>query len=805
MGSGGYLERWGLRFYSYKSSGIGDLTLQAEYWISDPTKPSRFTGSVGLGFSAPTGLVGRRLYEADRRGVPAWDRRLDHVAAGTGHGPDHGTALRVCIGRLRSEPQRAHPGCARGRAAGSSRHLLRAPGRGMRLGPYEIVSPLGAGGMGEVYRARDTRLGREVAVKVLPERLVGSGEALARFELEAKAVAALSHPNILTLYDIGRDGDLSYTVTELLEGNTLRVRISVSLIPWQRAVEIAAAVADGLAAAHSRGIVHRDLKPENIFLTTDGRVKVLDFGLARWRPAGSNGNLTSTPTETAGTEPGIVMGTVGYMSPEQVSGDPAEASSDVFSLGCVIHEMISGKKAFPGKTAAEVLAGVLRDQPADLSASDPEIPIDLARIVRHCLEKEAAQRFQSARDLAFGLRAIREAFASAKASSGRRRAPLDSIAVLPLINASGDPDAEYLSDGITDGIIYSLFRLPNLRVMARSTVFRFKGKEADPLEVGRELKVRTVLTGRVFHRGDSLVVKTELVDTTDGSQLWGERYDRKLSDLLALEEEISREISDKLRLKLTGEDDQRLSERETENTEAYRLCLKGRFYWNKRSPENLRKGIEYFNQAIEVDPQYARAYAGIADCYNNLGFYDAVAPADAFPKAKAAALRALELDDTLAAGRAALGYALLYGDWDWHGSEREFLRAIELSPNYPTARQYHSNYLCWAGRLDDAIAEMSRALELDPLSLLISAALGVRLLHGATNRGVHCETREHARHGSDVRPGSPLPGVSARAAGQVHGGDTPLPGGDPAVRRKHTRPGLVGVRVRACRPAHRGR
>jgi len=505
---------------------------------------------------------------------------------------------------------------------------------GTRLGPYEIVNPLGAGGMGEVYRARDSRLNRDVAIKVLPERLSQDPQSLARFEREAKAVAALSHPNILVLFDVGTHDGFTYAVTELLEGQTLRERLDGSALPWRKAVEIGVAVAEGLSAAHSKGIIHRDLKPANIFLTSDGRVKILDFGLARRQSGVSPDEETATFTD-AETEAGTVLGTLGYMSPEQVRGGTAEAPSDIFSLGCVLYEMVSGRRAFSGKSAGDIMAAILKEEPAPLTESGKQIPAELDRIIGRCLAKNAGERFHSAHDLAFALKSTltgsTERQSDALASPARLRlalgllvavlvialagaffywknhsgASIDSLAVLPFVNVGGDPNTEYLSDGITESLMDSLSELPNLKVMSHSAVFRYKGKEADPRAVGRELGVRAVLQGRITQRGDNLSISAELVDVDGNAHLWGEQYNRKLSDALAVQQEIAAQISDKLRLKLSSEQRTQSAKRQTDNPEAYQLYLKGRYYAAKFTREGFEKGLDFFHQAIALDPNYA--------------------------------------------------------------------------------------------------------------------------------------------------------------------------------------------------------
>lgn len=465
--------------------------------------------------------------------------------------------------------------------------------------------------MGEVYRAQDSRLERDVAVKVLPEHLLKNPQALARFVRETKAVAALSHPNLLAIFDTGAENGISYAVTELLQGESLRASLMRGPMPWRKAVEIGAALAEGLAAAHSKGITHRDLKPENIFLTLDGRVKVLDFGLARVE---SPRTVDGAETQT---EAGTLLGTPGYMSPEQVRGASAGPASDIFSLGCVLYEMVSGRRAFPGQTAAETMSSILRDTPGELAASGAQVPPELDRLILCCLEKNSEARFQSAHDLAFHFKAI------LIAPGGAPQSPraIDSIAVLPFTNASNDPDTEYLCDGITESILNSLAQIAQLRVTPRSTAFRYRASDVDPQMVGRELNVRVVLTGRVIQRGDSLVVSAELMDVAAGSQLWGERYHRKLSDIFALEAEIASKISESLRMKLSGQEKSRLSKRFTEDPEAYQLYLRGRHQWTRRTPDHVKKGAEYFQKAIEKDPSYAIAYSGLADCYSILGVY----------------------------------------------------------------------------------------------------------------------------------------------------------------------------------------
>ena len=622
---------------------------------------------------------------------------------------------------------------------------------GRTLGHYRITSLLGAGGMGEVYRARDLRLDRDVAVKILPEHLANDAEALRRFEREAKAVAALSHPNILSIFDFGTEAGVSYAVMELLEGETLRARLQRGAIDWRETAEIGVAIADGLSAAHAKNIIHRDLKPENIFLTNSG-VKILDFGIARVkRPVFPDAETLATAIET--TQHGVVMGTIGYISPEQIKGEAAEAPSDIFSLGCVLYEMLAGERPFARGTTAEVIAAILDAEPPPLTGTNRKLPVEIGRIICHCLQKKPSERYQSASDLAFDLKAtlVGKSVTAPipKALNHKTRlvirfgavavavllatiawlfwgntpvGAIDSLAILPLVNASGDANLEYLSDGITDSLINNLSQLPQLRVMARGTVFSYKGKEVDPRKVGQELKVRAVFTGKMVQLGDTLNIQADLVNANDGSQIWGDRYSRKLTDAQSILEEIAKQISENLRLKLSGAQQQLVTKRHTENPEAYQLYLKGRFYTNQMTTEGLQKGIELMNRAIELDPTYALAYAGLSSSY-----YDAsnfiFPPDEALPKVKAAAQRAIELDDAIAEAHISMAVVKERYEYDRAGAEKEFKRALELAPNSARAQLYYGQNLIEEGRMEEAITAMTRARDLDPLTLYSSSNL----------------------------------------------------------------------------------
>ncbi|MBZ5617127.1 MAG: protein kinase [Acidobacteriia bacterium] len=667
---------------------------------------------------------------------------------------------------------------------------------GKTVSHYKILSTLGKGGMGVVYRAEDLRLGRTVALKFVPEALASDRSALERFQREARAVSALNHPGICTLHDIDESDGRPFLVMECLEGQTLKARIEKNL-SVDEVVDIAIQVVDALDTAHSRGIVHRDIKPANIFVTNRGQVKMLDFGLAKMLGGGSgnvsqDSQMATVAVNELVTSPGSTIGTVAYMSPEQARGEELDARTDLFSFGVVLYEMVTGVLPFPAKSVAMTFVAILQSTPVPPSRMRPEVSAELERIIDKALEKNRDLRYQNASDLRADLKRLQRDTGSNRISSqtakgvpatapsvterpssgsqsvaapvddasspsqataapGSRRIialavlaallvavgawylflwekPLDSLAVLPFVNVGGDQSTEYLSDGITESIINNLSQLPQLSVRSFSAVAHFKNKEVNPQASGNELKVRAVLTGRLVRRGDEFAISAELVDVRGNRQIWGSQYTRKVNDMLAIEGEISREISERLRLQMTGADQQRLNRRQTVDPAAFQLYLQGRYQWNKRTLDGLQQSIDYFQQAIQKDSRYALAFAGQADAYALLADFNVLPAREVLPKVKGAAEKALELDDTLAEAHTSLGWARFH-DLDWAGAEKEFKRAIELNPSYPTAHSWYGEYLMALGRSDPAQEEMTRAYQLDTLSPVLNLALGYRFYY----------------------------------------------------------------------------
>jgi TolB-like protein len=634
---------------------------------------------------------------------------------------------------------------------------------GTMLGPYEVEALLGSGGMGEVFRARDTRLDRTVAIKVLPGNMSPDPLRRQRFEREARAISALQHPNICTLYDVGMPGTVQYLVMEYLEGETLAARLLKGRLPLDLILRYATEVADALELAHKRGIIHRDLKPGNIFLTAHGEGKVLDFGLAKLEgahPAENSPTMLTSDSKSL-TTPGAAVGTVAYMSPEQARGEELDARTDIFSLGAVIYEMATGRSAFPGKTSALVFKAILDETPKPPTEVESSLPPQLDQIVEKALEKDRDLRYQSAAGLRADLQLLKRDTDSARIAarpvalermlkhrkllfvpaaciaaiglaavgtwyrrSGRMAAPVDSIAVLPFTNVGGDANIDYLSDGMTESLITNLVHLPELKVKSRNSVLRYRGKEVDAQKVGNELGVSALVIGRVVSRGENIEVSAELADVRDNTEIWAQHYSGKSAGMISLQRQMAGDIAEKLRPKLSTSEKQQVAKQGSQDPEAYELYLRGRYAWNKRTLSDTVTAISYFNQAIAKDPGYALAYSGLADAYDVLPDYGG-SPSENYTKSNVAARRALALDATLARPHATLGENEMEYDWDFAGGEAEFKKALELDPNDATAHQWYGEKIGMiGGREQDARTEINHAHQLDPMSAIISTMDG---------------------------------------------------------------------------------
>lgn len=674
---------------------------------------------------------------------------------------------------------------------------------GRQFGSYKILSQLGAGGMGEVYLAEDTRLNRKVAIKFILARSTADEQAQKRFIREAQAAAGLDHPNICAIYEVGQQDSVSFIVMQYVDGQTLASRIQTQTLTLADTLDISIQIAGALSAAHSQGIIHRDIKPQNVIINSHGQVKVLDFGLSKLI---KQGELVDgeAETEVLLSTPGMIMGTPAYMSPEQVRGETLDARSDIFSFGSVLYEMVSGRHPFGEASPAATLSAILTTEPAPLGRYVSDVPDELQRIVRKALSKGKEARYQGIKDLLIDLRELKQdlefeaklertaspesidrasgergsgltavtasqvpaqtdGLSTAKTQSSAEyivreitrhklntamivtvlvaaaasyyyffattiKTAINSIAVLPFVNESGNADVEYLSDGMSESLINSLSQLPKLSVKARSSVFRYKGKEVESQRVASELSVQAILNGRFVLRGDDLALYLSLVDGRTGNQIWGEQYKRKLTDLVSLQMEIARDVSQKLRARLSGPDEQKLAKTYTANAEAYRLYLKGRYHVLKLTLPEIQTGISSFQQAIDIDPSYALAYYGLAFAYTALTLAGEMTSNEFLPKAKAAAQKAIAIDDTLADAHAQLGYIIFWYDWDWNAAENQIKQALDLNPNNAETHLFYAHVLSTTGRHAEGLAQAKQARELDPLDLRISTLEGLFLI-----------------------------------------------------------------------------
>ena len=670
------------------------------------------------------------------------------------------------------------------------------------IGHYRVIRKLGSGGMGAVYLALDTKLDRKVAIKLLHPEFSSDEHFKKRQLREAQAVAKLDHPNICSVYDVNEIDSFTFIVMQYIEGESLADKMVQEPLGLSRALALVEQAAEGLAEAHAHGIVHRDVKPQNMMITPRGQLKLLDFGLAK-QVNPSDPVDSEAPTETLLSQPGLIVGTMPYMSPEQVKGEPLEASSDIFSLGVTLYEMLAGKHPFKDQSAAVTMSRILLGEPIPTEQFQAQVSPELEALLTRMLSKDKETRYQNAHEFLADLRELpakisavdsRSHSTSPEKASGIIRSEhgarsilslvqqnkwvvlagmlaialvvfgiyqwtssdhLDSLAIMPFTYVSSDPllmadaDREYLSDGLTESVINNLSQLENLKVIARSSVFRYKGKNLDDVQaIGRELNVRAVLTGKIIQAGDELTIQVALTDVQGNRSIWGETYQRKTADIQSVQREIARNVSEKLRLKLSGADETQLEKADTQSGEAYEAYLKGRFHWNKRTDEGFKKAIGYFQDAITKDGSYALAYTGLADCYTLRSDYGFLNPKEGYALAKGAVTLALKYDESLAEAHTSLASIKAVTEWDWQGAENEYRRAIELNPKYATAHHWYAAQLLLQGRLDEALQEIKIAQQLDPLSLGINKDYAVILLYA----GDYEKAMEQCRKTLEIEP-----------------------------------------------------